>query len=86
MFKSEHGKQGSLVCELCSNKENKTSREDVVQRCCRSKAVPKKKKMCQPLFDKVVGCKIFSVSFSVDFSVNFVFLFHRTALSNCFCK
>ena len=50
MFKSEHRKQGSLVCELCSNKKNKTSREDVFQRCCRSKAVPKKKKCVRVSF------------------------------------
>ena len=35
-------------------------------------------------FNKVTGCKILPVSFSVDFSVNFVFPFQRTVLGNYF--
>ena len=65
MFKPEHGTQDSLVCQLCCNKENKTSAEAVAQRfflqktCFKKSQIHTKKNLSESLFNKVVGCKIF---------------------------
>ena len=69
MFKPEHGTQDSLVCQLCCNKENKTSAETVAQRFfCRKPASKNRKfirkKMCQSLF----LTKLWGVKFCFPFS------------------